>query len=180
MSRVSKLLALFACMMLGACSTTDDLRSGEGAELAGHPLFTASDAFVVDRDPTFMHPRVVATLYFIDPTQVQSEWWRRACLPPSITEYEANLHHWEEHARLTCDGARLIPLPAGSALNIETLERTWDPENGTMYHISARLLDTTLSQHEIYLRPAYFVVPHGDEPWRLNPAYFAAQPSANP
>ena len=64
--------------------------------------------------------------------------------------------------------------------DIETLERTWDPENGTMYHISARLLDTTLSQHEIYLRPAYFVVPHGDEPWRLNPAYFAAQPPAKP
>ena len=172
-------LVLGASVMLAACSASSELHSDRGAELAGHPLYTAGDAFVIDEDPTFLHPRVTASLHFTSAPGVWSVHGRD-CIPASIAEYQANLHHWEERSRLACGGEKLIPLPAGTALQIDTLDHSWDPENGTQYYITARLLDTRLSQHEIYLLTSYFVTPRDNAPLRLNPAYFSAQPPARP
>ena len=49
-------ITLAACALLAACSITSDLQSDKGKALTGHPLFTSGEAFVLDRDPTFLRP----------------------------------------------------------------------------------------------------------------------------
>ena len=160
---------VLGCAALSACSSM--------SYTVISPVYTTDEAFLIDSEPTMLHPRVFAEIWFGGAPYIHGK--PAPCIPASVAEFKAHPEDWQgETMQRRCSGHRVTLLPAGTALVVDTAERSWDFENGTRYSLSGHLFDPKLSQHEIILRHAYFVFPGDasrDTSVKPNPAYFTSE-----
>jgi len=172
------IMVMMACCAISACAllpmSTD---SGAAAEIGSHPIYTVAGSFYV----SFMEIiglQEVPNLYFDDPNPYERPAW--ACIPPTLAAYQAAPETWEPKNRdsFKCRHMTLIPLPVGTAVQVDGVMKSWDFENGTRYQITAHLVDPSLPQRDFEIN-GYLLVPgrgSPDETLHLDPRYFTAQP----
>jgi len=170
-------IALGICLTLSACVVAPYTHSDKAAELTAHPVYTATPGYFVVQAWGFMRP----TNYRLSLGDGASF---SPCMPPSYAEYQANPGAWLAPAiphQGKCSYICIIPLPAGTAVVIDTVDWSWDFENGEQYYVAGHLLDPKLPQNEFPILQTYYIRPcrcSKDDGLHLNPQFFVPTPPA--
>ncbi len=173
-------IALGTCLSLAACVVTPYTHSDKAAELTAHPVYTAIPGYFVVYASGFMRPTNYALLLGDGNSN-------QPCIPPTFADYQANPASWPRPGAGSegkCEDVGIIPLPAGTAVQIDTVDWSWDFENGEQYYVAGHLLDPKLPQNEFEIYSWYYVRPCGscskDSGLKLNPTYLTAQAPTPP
>ncbi len=177
------IVAMTACCIISACAMLPMSRdSGAAAEVGAHPIYTAVGGFYAT-SMTLLGLQSAPSLYFDDPKRPQilsAPQLGSGCVPHNLASYQAGTEAWkpENRDRFECRHMTLVPMPIGTAIQVDSVMKTWDFENGTQYLVSAHLADPSLPQRDFEIE-RYLLLPgrrSADDGLHLNPRYFTAEP----
>lgn len=166
--------------VLGGCISSYT-HTDKAAELVNHPLRIASGGYIAytgDFGGIFA-PHGYLILYLYDSGTENMGSFDR-CAPASLDAYRADLAYWQNRVkpdRPNCLSIYVTALPKGTLIQVDSVLRTPENDNGTEFSIEGHLLDTKLGTDEFKIDPHYFVLPgpFSDGVLHLDPRYFTAQ-----
>jgi hypothetical protein len=177
---MSRSIIFISCLTLCACASASYTHSYKAAELISQPIVTATGGFLtrsgiyggIGSSNGPLEVYLYSSRSETNPNATQLD----RCSPPSLAAYGSDPATWQKGRRY-CPELFLVALPIGTMIQVDSVEWSWDWENGDRYSIQGHFVDPKYGKDEFRISSQYFLVPEDspDQRLHLNPNYFVMQ-----